>query len=222
MTLWVSIIEYENVHASQNGRIIVQRNGYSAGAVKFSFWFFEFRKVVNLLDEGNSMDDIKMLNDTENIFGASTPRRSQQIWSTVSARIKTLDSSFYSVFLNSDVSSQKIFALIAAMAHDTLFSEFVYEVIREKIIVGDKELSDSDIRIFFKNKQEQSDKVAEWTEDTLKRLGRSYNTMLSESGLVELQKDARIIKKPILDISMENWLYEHGMNYYVNAVEGVK
>ena len=42
----------------------MERKPYSAGAVKFSFWFMEFRKTVQLLNEGKSFADIKKLNET--------------------------------------------------------------------------------------------------------------------------------------------------------------
>lgn len=99
----------------------MNRKPYSAGAVKFSFWFMEFRKTVQLLAAGKSFEDIKQLNEQENIYGASTKARAQMIYSTVTARIKLLDSSFYPIFLESDLATQKIFALVASMAHDTLF-----------------------------------------------------------------------------------------------------
>ena len=76
----------------------MQRRPYSAGAVKFSFWFVEFRKTVQLLNNGKTFDDIKRLNEEENIYAASTKARAQIIYSTVTARIKTLDASFYPVF----------------------------------------------------------------------------------------------------------------------------
>ena len=112
------------------------RNEYSAGAVKMSFWFIEFRKAVHLLYEGKSMDEIKVLVQSENIFAAPTALRSNQIFSTVSGRIKMLEPSFIPVFLSSDLATQKLITLIAAMAYDALFFDFVYEVIREKMIVG--------------------------------------------------------------------------------------
>lgn len=130
----------------------MNRKPYSAGAVKFSFWFIEFRKTVQLLAEGKSFSDIKLLNEQENIYSASTKARAQMIYSTVTARIKMLDPSFYPVFLSSDIAMQKMFALVAALAHDTLFFDFVYEVVREKMILGVDELTDADIRVFFKNK----------------------------------------------------------------------
>jgi len=195
---------------------------YSAGAVKHSFWFMEFRKVVALRAEGKSWDEIKQLNENENIFGAPTPLRANQIWNTVSGRVKGLDESFYPVFQSCDVAAQKLFALVAAMAYDTLFAEFIYEVVREKMIIGTRELSDSDIRIFFKNKQEQDNKVAGWTEATTKRLGACYKTMLFEAGMTDKAKDTRKILKPILDPVMERWLLDHDMEYCVRALTGVR
>jgi hypothetical protein len=200
----------------------MERREYSAGAVKHSFWFMEFRKVVQLLSEGKTLDEIKKLNQEENIFGAPTVMRATQIFNTVSARIKMLDESFYPVFVTSEVSTQKLFNLVATMAYDTLFGEFVYEVIREKMIIGNDEFADSDIRVFFKNKQLQDEKVAEWTDATLKRLGACYKTLLYEAGMTDKGKECRKILKPILDPVMANWLKDHDMELMVKALTGVR
>jgi hypothetical protein len=198
------------------------RREYSAGAVKMSFWFMEFRKVVQLRADGKSMADIKAINQAENIFSAPTPLRAKQIFSTVSARVDALDESFYPVFLSCDLASQKLFALVAAMAYDTLFFEFVYEVVREKMIIGSNVLIDSDIRVFFKDKQQQSEKVAQWTDATLTRLGRCYKTMLYEAGVIDKGKAERKILKPLPDPVMEHWLEDHDMAVYVKALTGVR
>ena len=200
----------------------MERREYSAGAVKHSFWFMEFRKVVQLLSEGKTLDEIKKLNQEENIFGAPTVMRATQIFNTVSARIKMLDESFYPVFVTSEVSTQKLFNLVATMAYDTLFGEFVYEVIREKMIIGNDEFTDSDIRVFFKNKQLQDEKVAEWTDATLKRLGACYKTLLYEASMTDKGKECRKILKPILDPMMANWLKDHDMELMVKALTGVR
>ena len=76
----------------------MKRKEYSASAVKYSFWFVEFKRVVKLLIEGKTFDDIKEINIKENLFCASTPLRSKQIYNIVSARIKLLDASFYPIF----------------------------------------------------------------------------------------------------------------------------
>lgn len=202
----------------------MERKPYSAGAVKYSFWFMEFRKTVQLLSEGKSFADIKKLNEETNIYGAPTKLRAQQIYSTVTARIKTLDESFYPIFLSSDLATQKLFVLTAALLHDTLFFDFVYEVVREKMILGSDELTDADIRIFFKNKQEQSEKVASLQDYTLHRLGSCYKTQLYEAGLLESNQanSTRKILKPILDIAFEHWLYDHDLGIMVKTLTGVR
>ena len=200
----------------------MKRKEYSAGMVKLSFWFAEFRKVIELLSSGKTLPEIKQMNVQENIFSAPTQARAIQIFNTVSTRVKGLDSSFYAVFAKSDISTQKFIALIAVMQTDSLFFDFVYEVYREKLILGIDELADSDVGIFFKNKQLQSEKVAKWTDYTLKRLGTCYKTMLMEAGLIDQGTGTRKILKPILDKDLEECLKVNGMETTLRALTGVK
>ena len=182
---------------------------YSAGAVKFAFWFMEFRHMIGLLYEGNTFNEIKKLNEEDNIFGISTPTRRKQMFNTVSARIKALGESIYPVFMSCDLTNQKMICLAAAMAHDTLFFEFVYEVIRNKIKTGDNQFTDADIRVFFNDKQMQSEKVAAWTEATFNRLGRTYKAQLGESGFIDKGGEVRSITPPLLDPVFVEWLKNH-------------
>ena len=200
----------------------MKRKEYSAGMVKLSFWFAEFRKVIELLSSGKTLREIKQMNVQENIFSAPTQARAIQIFNTVSTRVKGLDSSFYAVFAKSDISTQKFIALIAVMQTDSLFFDFVYEVYREKLILGIDELADSDVGIFFKNKQLQSEKVAKWTDYTLKRLGTCYKTMLMEAGLIDQGTGTRKILKPILDKALEECLKVNGMETTLRALTGVR
>ena len=200
----------------------MKRKEYSAGMVKLSFWFAEFRKVIELLSSGKTIPEIKQMNVQENIFSAPTQARAIQIFNTVSTRVKGLDSSFYAVFAKSDISTQKFIALIAVMQTDSLFFDFVYEVYREKLILGIDELADSDVGIFFKNKQLQSEKVAKWTDYTLKRLGTCYKTMLMESGLIDQGTGTRKILKPILDKALEECMKINGMETTLRALTGVR
>lgn len=200
----------------------MNRKDYSAGAVKHAFWFMEFRKIVSLRLEGKTWEEIKQLNENENIFGAPTKLRATQIFNTVSARVKSLDDSFYSIFDACDLASQKLFALVAAMTYDVLFGDLVYELVREKMIIGSNELSDSDLRIFFKDKQQQNDKVAKWTEATIKKLMVTYKSMLFEAGVTNKAKDIREIYKPLPDPAMEGWMKEQRMMYQLKAIMGVR
>lgn len=198
------------------------RKGYSAGAVKLSFWFLEFKKTVELLANGTEMTEIRRQALEENLYAAPSADRAKQIFQTVSARIQSLDESFYPIFQKGDISTQKLLALTAVMVYDTLFFDFVYEVLREKMIIGSDEFSDKDIRIFFKDKQQQYEKAARWTDYTCKRLGRCYKTMLFEAGMTDKGKEIRRIKKPILEPELEQWMMEHNLEPVIKALTGVR
>jgi hypothetical protein len=164
------------------------------------------------------------LSEEENLFGALSKARAKNIYSVTVARVKALDESFIPVFLESDLATQKQFALAANLAYDTLFFDFVYEVVREKMIIGSDELEEADIRIFFKNKQEQDDRVAGYTDETIRRLIRSYKTQLFEAGLLDdnTRATTRKILKPILDASVKHWLEDFGYGPIVKAMEGIR
>lgn len=198
----------------------MKRNKYSAGAVKFAFWFMEFRKEVELLQSGKSYEEIKVLNTQGNLFGAQTPARSKMIYSTVTRWIKALGNDFYDLFLESDIATQKLFVLSSIMANDTLFFDFMYEVIREKMLIGSNSFYDADIRVFFHNKQIQDEEVAKWTDQTLGRLGATYKQYLLNAGMSGDGKKERKILKPILDPSLEHWLQDHEMAVIVKALTG--
>lgn len=200
----------------------MERKEYSAGATKYSFWFMEFRNEVKLLSEGKTFEEIRELCKTENIFASVTPERALLTYNTVTARIKALGDSFYPVFMNGDVATQKLFALAALMVNDTLFFDFVFEVIREKMIIGSNEYTQSDLNIFFKDKQLQCEKMVGWSETTLGKLSRNYKTYLYEAGVTDKAKDVRKIFKPILEPDMERWLIGNDMKQIVKALSGVR
>lgn len=196
---------------------------YSAGGVKFSFWFAEFRKLIELLSEGYSFNEIKEKAVSENVFLAPTEARGKQIYATVSNRAKCLDKAFYQIFKASDVSTQKLINLIGIMKTDALLGDFIYEVYREKLIIGADELTDSDIRIFFRDKQLQSEKVASWQDYTLKRLGAYYKTVLMEAGIIENSTNStRKLIKPIIDKRLADQLLASDMKFYYDALIGVR
>ncbi len=198
------------------------RKNYSAGMVKLSFWFLESKKMVALLNSGMEFDEIKKLNLESNIFAAPTQARAIQMYNTISMRLKALDRSFYNLFDQLDVSNQKLLVLISIMASDTLFFDFMYEVFREKLIIGMNEIADRDVNVFFKDKQSQNDRVAKWTDYTLKRLGDCYKTLLMEAGVLNKTTGQREIIRPLIDRSLESNLKKQNMDLYISIFQGIR
>lgn len=198
------------------------KDDYSAGMTSKPFWFIEFKKVMVLLNDGIEYEEIKRRSIEENLFGLPKLYRAKEVYSGVSKRTKSLDSEITSLFCNTDLTSSKALALLAVMKTDRLFFEFMYEVYREKIILGSDFLEQIDINIFFKNKQLQSKKVASFTDVTLKKLVSTYLKYLSESGFILKSGNKNKITPPILDIRVEQHLKNLGMKKYLQALTGAR
>jgi len=104
-----------------------------------------------------------------------------------------------------------------------LFYDFMNDVYREKLITGNIILADADVRIFFTDKQRESEKVSGWTDATLDRLKRCYKTYLSEAGLLlERGKGDRKIIKPLIDNRLSALLAETNKNQIVSILLGTR
>lgn len=198
----------------------MKRYPYSAGAVKRSFWFTEFKKTVIYLAEGMTEEELKYKNKEENIFSASSEARGIEILKTNINRIKSVDSSFVNLFVNSSLNEQKLLCLITCMCQDTFFFDFVYEIIREKYILGINSYDDSDIRKFIINKQQQNEKAANFTEAGLKRLMSTYKLYLAEAGITDRATGRRAIYKPIISDKIKKWLITNDLQPVLSALTG--
>lgn len=194
---------------------------YSSGLVSESFWFIEFRKIIKLKYEGKTWDEIKNLCLLDNLLGISREYRAKRNYGYLKNRIDALDTGLIEIFIHSDLNTQKIINLIAIAKKNRLFFEFLYEVYREKVQLGTPELTDSDINIFYKNKQSQDDDVSTWTDVTLRRLRSTYMNFLTDAGLLTVSGKEKRITPPILDITLENYLNDNGDNQIVKAITGV-
>lgn len=194
---------------------------YSAGLVSQSFWFVEFKKVIKLLNEGKTEKEIKELCINDNFFGAINENRAKRMYGYIWNRVKRLDDTMILLFETSDLTTQKLINLIAILLGDRLFFEFIFEVYREKMIIGTDELSDFDLNIFFKNKEVQSDDVATWIDRTKKRLGSAYFNFMIDANLITVVDKKKMITPPVLDITLERYLEVSGNETLVKAIKGV-
>ena len=194
---------------------------YSAGLVSQSFWFVEMKKVIKLIDSGKNEEDIKKICIDENLFGAAKEYRAKRMYGYIWNRTKKLDKALIDLFCTSDLATQKIINLIAILRSDRLFFEFMFEVYREKKILGIPVMEDIDVNVFFKNKEIQSEDIAAWTDNTKRRLRSIYFNYLTDANLLMIVDKKKMITPPILDIALERYLETCGDNSIIKAITGV-
>lgn len=194
---------------------------YSAGLISQSFWFIEMKKLIKLIDDGKPEQEIKKICIEENLFGAAKEYRAKRIYGYLWNRVKNLDQSLIGLFANSDLATQKLINLVSILKGDRLFFEFLFEVYREKSILGVPSLENADVNIFFKNKEIQSDDVAAWTDVTKKKLCATYLNFMVDANLLTVIDKQKTITPPILDIALQRYLEASGSGAIVKAITGV-
>ena len=194
---------------------------YSASIISNSFWFLESKKVAELILEGYSKDEILNTALEDNIFQVETERRVRDITNTTYRRLKSFPEEVLEYFVRVDVNSAKVFVLISILKSDKLFFEFMYEVYREHIILGNYHLQKADFTRFFMNKANQSETVANWNEKTVNKLIANYKLFMSEAGLLDTSDDEDLITVPFIDYRLRN-LLEKDEKYvpYLKAITG--
>lgn len=194
---------------------------YSAGLMSQSFWFVEMKKLIKLIDDGKSEQEIKKLCIEDNLFGAAKEYRAKRIYGYLWNRAKNLDELLIKLFMSSDLATQKLINLIAILKGDRLFFEFLFEVYREKSILGVTHIEKADVNIFFKNKEIQSDNVATWADSTKKKLCAIYLNFMVDANLLTVIDKQKRITPPILDIALQRYLEATGSDSFIKAIAGV-
>lgn len=193
---------------------------YSAGLMSQSFWFLEFKKAVKLRQEGLEYDEIKKKCIEENLFGAATENRARRMAGYIVNRLKVMDDALVELFLSSDLATQKLINLITILRRDRLFFEFLYEVYREKVILGIEHMEDADVNVFFTRKETQSDVIARWKDSTKKHLRSCYLNFMTDANLLTVMEKKKSITPPILDIALERYLKSVNEEVMIKALTG--
>ena len=194
---------------------------YSAGLTSKLFWLQESRKTASYMVSGYDKAQIKEITWKENIYQVNAEYRAYEVLNGTYRRVSVLPDVVLKEFTTCDVETAKIINLIAILMDSRLFFEFMHEVYAEKIRLGEKEISDRDLNVFFSDKAGQSDVVAGWTEVAVKKLKQCMTRMMFEAGLLESSAKPRTIKPIHIDYRTEELLTANGLGEYLKVVKGV-
>lgn len=193
---------------------------YTMNLTNSRFWFTEQEKVIDLLLEGYTLNEIKEKNKEDNIFDAASERRSLKIMRHIAARLKPLGTDYIALFSKENVPGKKLLVLVSLMVKDRLFFEFMYQVFRKKIMMGDLEISACDFSIFWTHMASQNEKIAGYSQGVIENLENAIRSILFNAGLLsEGQTDRKIII-PFVDDSIHKWLANNELIPIYKALTG--
>lgn len=195
---------------------------YSAGLVSKSFWYLESKKTAKYMLKGLNREQIRDMAIEDNIYQVESDYRAKNIANAIYTRLNSLPEIILEDLVKSDIATSKILVLISIMKTDRLFFEFMHEVFRNNILLGNFSLSDRDINVFFEEKKIQSNIMEKWVDSTIRRLKSEYVKMLNEASLLRVDSDKREIIVPFLDYRVKQHLLDKDMAPYVYAITGEK
>lgn len=194
---------------------------YSAGMVSQVFAFVEAKKLADLISKGLTKSEAWEKVESENLFQLRNETRLRRTFNYVYTRLESLPEEIVKLLPVLDTENAKVLVLISIMKTDLLFFEFVYEVYRGKLIVGERTIENRDMNTFFDEKASQSDIVSGWSEAGVQKLKNCYLRNLADAGLMESTK-TRVLKPALVNYRLEEMLEKYDMGTYLNAVKGVR
>ena len=193
---------------------------YSAGIVSSSFWLYESKTTAEYLLENISKKELIELSLNENIYQVDSERRAKRMAGNLFNRLNDFPQELLRYLVTADSNTSKLIVLIGIIKNDRLFFEFMHEVFREHIILGNYTIKDSDLDIFFMNKSNQSEIIENWSESTIKRLKSIYKLFLIEAGLLEKEDADYKIILPFIDYRLRELLTQNNLTPFLNAING--
>lgn len=192
---------------------------YNASATKYLFWFVETKETARLL--GNySMDEVRDIVIKENLYQQKSESRLINEFGCIKKRLEALPNELRRMMITTDINTGKLIAFVGCMASDKLLFDLMYEVYRRKIYLGEESITDADLNVFFKDKQEQNKKVAAITDISIKKLKQVYCKYMFEAGLLTGKISEKHINKPFIDSELRYTLESNAMDKYLMALTG--
>ena len=196
---------------------------YSARLTGNQFLYNEFKVMTKLTLQGLDKKTIFEKIVDENLFEYRSLKSIGKHLGAVWERVNYLDEYLKEKVVNEPNEIGRIINFYAILKYDTLFLEFMLEVVQEKFSTSQNELTNADISNFFSVKAEQSDIVKDFKEATIKRLRLAYVEILLGAGYIikTENKDKYLLTTPLAVYQISEHLRDNNEKQFVKAMLGV-
>lgn len=164
---------------------------YNFSYTGFSLRINETCKVANAIFNNEDFDAV------EEIGGGKTST-TKKFLNEINKRLATLTDSQLSFLVNGDLVTQKQVAFLSVCKVHHFIRDFVVEVLREKILVFDYEITQGDYLSFLRSKSDLHPEMDTLTDNTLYKIKQVAFRIFEEAGIINNAKE-KIIQPQILD-----------------------
>lgn len=177
---------------------------YNGSLTREQFLFSEMRVTAKLMSEGLSDEEIVNEISAGNLFQFPTERMVKNIAKVCVRRLRNINSDemVYAI-ANYSADIGKQIALYAMMRDSKLLNDFMITVVGEKFRTKDMSFGDIDLNTFFIRLQEQDEKVASWSDATIKKIKQVIKRILVENDYIDSTK-AKALNPILIESALEN------------------
>jgi hypothetical protein len=134
----------------------------------------------------------KYVNEGVAEFKSDKGTTNKRMVSEFKKRIDNLTRNQQLLFIEGDFSTQKHLAFLSACKTYSILRDFVIEVVREKFLIMDFNLTDTDYLSFIRRKEVDHDELAELTDLTQGKIKQVIFKILEQGGIIESIKSKEI------------------------------
>ncbi len=143
------------------------------------------------------------MDNIESILGNGKIAAGSRFLKEMSKRFKVLSPLQQRTLITGSFKTQKEIAFIGTCKYFSFIRDFIVEVIREKYLVYDYELTEGDYISFFRRKAEQHSEMDKLTEITQKKVKQVTFKILEQAGLIDSIK-TKMIQPQLLEPETRN------------------
>lgn len=176
---------------------------YSLSFTAASLMSFETEQVAELYHEHKDWKIVENLIVNENIMQKGTVSTRKREFAEIKKRLFACDEKEFEFMRNCTTDELKLFCFYLCCKTYRLIYEFVSETIRDKYLMFDYSILDSDYVRFIESKTASSDKLQKITDKTVYKIKQVIFKILEQSTIIDSVKN-RNIQKPYVSDELKN------------------
>ena len=192
---------------------------YSAKLTAEPFLYPETKVIAEYLLDGYDKLVLKNKNIEENLIRYKSPKSIVRVNSPIFRRLDVLNNDMLYEFVNGDIQTSKLILLYAIMKTDNLVNDFMFEIYKDKALLGKKYIEQIEVDDWFQSKLLSDRSLNEKTDSTKSKLKQVLMKILNDSGIVTKEKNRFIINKIIIKNNFKE-LFKNNDEKYIKVFGG--
>lgn len=143
----------------------------------------EMVKVAQAAQE-NVSSDLNMVKESGVVFGSVKNRTTDREFREIRKRLETLTPDQINIMIHGNFISQKQIAFLSVCKHYAFIRDFTIEVIRDKVLVFNYQLNESDYNSFINSKISLHPELEVFSESTRKKAKQVMFRILEQAGII--------------------------------------